>query len=67
MNSAKEWFAEVTNTRGLRGTIHDAIRVIMLTMERASGATASVSALYTLIQTPAKASLSAVIEQDSAT
>jgi hypothetical protein len=49
------------------GTIHDAIRVIMLTMERASGATASVSALYTLIQTPAKASLSAVIEQDSAT
>lgn len=49
------------------GTIHDAISVIMLTMERASGATASVSALYTLIQTPAKASLSAVIEQDSAT
>jgi hypothetical protein len=48
------------------GTIHDAIRVIMLTMERASGATASVSALYTLIQTPAKASLSAVIERDSA-
>jgi hypothetical protein len=49
------------------GTIHDAIRVIMLTMERASGATASVSALYTLIQTPAKASLSAVIEQDRTT
>ena len=25
MNSAKEWFAEVTNPRGLRGTIHDAM------------------------------------------
>jgi malate dehydrogenase (oxaloacetate-decarboxylating) len=25
MNSAKEWFAEVTNSRGLRGTIHDAM------------------------------------------
>jgi len=48
------------------GTFHDAIRVIMLTMEKASAATASVSALYTLIQTPAKASLSAVIERDSA-
>jgi hypothetical protein len=48
------------------GTIHDAIRVIILAMERASGATASVSALYTLIQSPAKASLSAVIERDSA-
>jgi len=46
------------------GTIHDAIRVIILAMERASGATASVSALYTLIQTPATASLSAVIERD---
>jgi len=49
------------------GSINDAIRVIMLTMERASGATASISALYSLIQTPAKASLSAVIERDSAT
>ena len=46
------------------GTIHDAIRVIMLAMERASDATASVSALYTLIQTPATASLSTVIERD---
>jgi len=46
------------------GTIHDAIRVIMLTMERASGTTASVSALYTLIQTSATASLSTVIERD---
>jgi len=25
MNPAKEWLAEVTNTRGLRGTIHDAM------------------------------------------
>jgi len=46
------------------GAIHDAIRTIMLTMEKASDATASVSALYTLIQTPAKAGLSAVIERD---
>jgi hypothetical protein len=46
------------------GTIHDAIRVIMLAMERASGTTASVSALYTLVQTPARAGLSTVIERD---
>jgi hypothetical protein len=46
------------------GTTHDAIRVIMLAMERASATTASVSALYTLVQTPATASLSAVIERD---
>ena len=49
------------------GTITDAIRIIILSMERASAATASVSALYTVIQTPAKASLSSVIERDSAT
>ena len=49
------------------GTITDAIRIIILSMERASAATASVSALYTVIQTPAKASLSAVIERDNAT
>ena len=47
------------------GSIHDAIRILMLTMERASKATASVSGLYTLIHTPAKISLSAVIERDS--
>lgn len=46
------------------GTIHDAIRTIMLIMERASAATASVSGLYNLVQTPGKASLSSVIAQD---
>jgi hypothetical protein len=46
------------------GTIHDAIRIIILSMEKASGATASVSATYTVIQTPAKAGLAAVIERD---
>jgi hypothetical protein len=48
------------------GTIADAIRIIILSMERASAATASVSALYTVIQTPERISLSAVIERDSA-
>jgi hypothetical protein len=48
------------------GTITDAIRIIILSMERASAATASVSALYTVIQTPARISLSTVIERDSA-
>jgi hypothetical protein len=47
-------------------TLNDAIRVIILAMERASGATASVSALFTLIQTPAQANLAAVIERDRA-
>ena len=47
------------------GSMQDAIRIIMLSMERASKATASVSGLYTLIQSPAKISLSAVIERDS--
>jgi hypothetical protein len=47
------------------GGIHDAIRIIMLSMERASKATASVSGLYTLIHTPAKVSLSEVIGRDS--
>jgi len=46
------------------GTITDAIRIIILSMERASAATASVSALYTLVQTPARVSLSDVIERD---
>jgi hypothetical protein len=49
------------------GTITDAIRIIILSMERASAATASVSALYTVIQTPVRISLSEVIERDSAT
>ncbi len=47
------------------GGIHDAIRIIMLSMERASKATSSVSGLYTLIHTPAKVSLSEVIGRDS--
>jgi len=46
------------------GSTQDAIRIIMLSMERASKSTASVSGLYTLIQSPAKISLSAVIERD---
>ena len=46
------------------GTITDAIRIIILSIERASAATASVSALYTVIQTPARISLSDVIERD---
>jgi hypothetical protein len=44
--------------------IRDAIKVIMLCMERASAATASVSSLYTLIQTSKKTSLSGIIGQD---
>jgi hypothetical protein len=47
------------------GSLHDAIRILMLSMERSSEATASVSGLYTLMHTPAKGSLSAVIERDS--
>lgn len=47
------------------GGIHDAIRIIMLSMERASKATSSVSGLYTLLHTPAKVSLSEVIGRDS--
>jgi hypothetical protein len=47
------------------GGVHDAIRILMLSMERASKATASVSGLYTLIHTPAKVSLSEIIGRDS--
>lgn len=47
------------------GTMHDAIRIIMLSMERASEASASVSRLYDLIQTPVKVSIYEVIERDS--
>jgi hypothetical protein len=46
------------------GGMQDAIRIIMLSMERASKATASVSGLYTLIHTPAKVCLSEVIKRD---
>jgi hypothetical protein len=47
------------------GGMQDAIRITMLSMERASKATASVSGLYILTHTPAKASLSEVIGRDS--
>jgi hypothetical protein len=47
------------------GGMHDAIRIILLAMDRASKATASVSGTYTLIQTPVKVSLEAVIGRDS--
>jgi hypothetical protein len=47
------------------GGMHDAIRIIILAMDRASKATASVSGAYTLIQTPVKVSLEAVIGRDS--
>jgi hypothetical protein len=47
------------------GTMHDAIRIIMLSMQRASDASASVSRSFDLIQTGVKVSLSEVIEQDT--
>lgn len=47
------------------GSMHDAIRIIILAMQRASDITASVSGLYTLVQTPEKVSLEKVIERDS--
>jgi len=46
------------------GTMHDAIKIIMLSMQRASDASASVSRSFDLIQTTGKVSLSEVIEQD---
>lgn len=46
------------------GSIHDAMRIIMLCMEKASNATASVSGLYNLIQTSSKVSLSEIIGRD---
>ena len=50
---------------GKNCTLHDAIKIIMLSMERSSKASASVSGVYDLIQTPVKVSLSKVIERDS--
>jgi hypothetical protein len=47
------------------GTMHDAIRIIMLSMQRASGASASVSRFFDLIQTEGNVSISEVIERDS--
>jgi hypothetical protein len=49
---------------GKNCTLHDAIRIIMLSMERSSKASASVSSVFDLIQTPLKVSLSEVIERD---
>jgi hypothetical protein len=49
---------------GKNCTLHDAIKIIMLSMERTSKASASVSGVYDLIQTPVKVSLSEVIERD---
>ncbi len=49
---------------GKNCTFHDAIRIIMLSMERSSEASASVSSAYDLIQTPVKVGLSEVIERD---
>lgn len=46
------------------GTMHDAIKIIMLSMQRASDASASVSNSFELIQTTEKVSLSEVIERD---
>ena len=47
------------------GGMHESIRILMLSMERASKATASVSGLYTVIHTPAKVGISEVIGLDS--
>ena len=46
-------------------TLHDAIKIIMLSMKRSSDASASVSGLFDLVQTPLKVSLSEVIERDN--
>ena len=45
-------------------TLHDAIKIIILSMERSSEASATVSGIYELIQTPEKVSLSGIIERD---
>jgi len=46
------------------GGMQDAVRVIMMAMQRASGRSASVSGLYTLVQTPDTVSIDDVIERD---
>jgi hypothetical protein len=45
-------------------TLHDAIKIIILSLERSAKVSASVSGIYDLIQTPEKVSLSEVIERD---
>jgi hypothetical protein len=51
--------------RWKNGGMHDAIGILILSLERASKATASVSGVYTLIQTSQKGSLLAILERDS--
>ena len=46
------------------GTMHDAIRIIVLSMQRASATSASVSGSFDLIQTEKKTALDTVIDQD---
>jgi hypothetical protein len=46
------------------GTFEDAVRVIIRTMEKAAGRTASVSKQYVLLQTRNRVRLSALIERD---
>jgi hypothetical protein len=46
------------------GGIQDAVRIIMMAMQRASERSASVSGLYTLVQTPDTVSIDDVIERD---
>ena len=46
------------------GTMHDAIRIIVLSMQRASATSASVSGSFDLIQTQENAALDTLIEQD---
>jgi hypothetical protein len=44
--------------------MHDAIRIIVLSMQRASATSASVSGSFDLIQTEKKTALDTVIDQD---
>jgi hypothetical protein len=46
------------------GTMHDAIRIIVLSMQRAAATSASVSGSFDLIQTQENATLDTLIEQD---
>ena len=47
------------------GTMHDAIRIIVLSMQRAAAISASVSGLFDLIQTQKSEVIDTVIEHDS--
>jgi hypothetical protein len=50
--------------KGKNCTLHDAIKIIILSLERSSKMSASVSGTYDLIQTPEKVSLSRIIGRD---